>query len=277
MSGLNQVSSSNPKEVLAILCKQKGGKVNRCTMRRVHLIEVFFAVAVMAPFQYSYPQSPPGKAASAPTGSALMVPADTTIPLRLMNTVNSRTAQAGQALYCETIFPITVGNRIVIPRGSSVKGSITKVVRPGRGRAKKAQIGLRFETLILPSGTTFPLRATLSGFGGTGKEGFQPKESKIEGASSKGEDVGKVAETTITGAELGTIVGAADRSVGKGLGIGSLAGAGGGLVWILASRGKEIVLPPGTNFELQLSAPLTFSRDDLEPPSRYDQGPAVPK
>jgi type IV secretion system protein VirB10 len=193
-----------------------------------------------------------------------------------MNTVNSRTAQAGQALYCETIFPITVGNRIVIPRGSSVKGSITKVIRPGRGKAKKAQIGLRFETLILPNGTTFPLRATLSGFGGAGKEGFQPKESKIEGASSKGDDVGKVAETTITGAELGTIVGAADGGVGKGLGIGSLAGAGGGLVWILASRGKEIVLPSGTNFELQLSTPLTFSRDDLEPPSRYDHEPTLP-
>jgi type IV secretion system protein VirB10 len=204
-----------------------------------------------------------------------VVPADTTIPLRLMNTINSRTAQSGQALYCETIFPITVGNRIVIPRGSSVKGSITNVVRPGRGK-RKAQIGLRFETLVLLNGTTLPLRATLSGFGATGKEEFQPKEAKIEGASSKGEDVGKVAETTITGAELGTIVGAADRSVGKGLGIGSLAGAGGGIVWILASRKKEIVLPSGTNFELQLRAPLTFSGDDLEPPSRYDQGPTLP-
>jgi len=207
-----------------------------------------------------------------------MLPAATTIPLRLMNTINSRTTQAGQALYCETIFPITVGNRIVIPRGSSVKGSITEVVRPGRGRAKKAQIGLRFESLVLPNGITLPLRATLSGFGGTGKEGFQPKESKIENAPSKGEDVGKVAETTITGAELGAIVGAADRSVGKGLGIGSLAGAGGGLVWVMASRGKEIVLPPGTNFELQLSAPLTFTQDDLQPPSPYDQGvPRLPR
>jgi type IV secretion system protein VirB10 len=181
-----------------------------------------------------------------------------------MNIINSRTAQAGQALYCETIFPITVGNRIVIPRGSAVKGSVTKVVRPGRGKGK-AQIGLRFETLVLPDGTTLPLRATLSGFGGAGKEEFQPKEAKIEGASSKGEDAGKVAETTVTGAEIGVLAGAASGHLVEGLGIGSLAGAGGGLVWILASRGKEIVLPPGTNFELKLSAPLTLSRDDLGP------------
>jgi hypothetical protein len=138
-------------------------------------------------------------------------------------------------------------------------------------------MGLRFETLILPNGTTFSLRATLSGFGTAGNEGFQPKEGKIEGASTKGEDAGKVAETTVTGAELGTIVGAADGRVLRGLGIGSLVGAGGGLVWILASRGKEIVLPSGTNFDLRLSAPLTISRDDLDAPSAYDQGQAPPQ
>jgi type IV secretion system protein VirB10 len=204
-----------------------------------------------------------------------MVPANTTIPLRLLYTINTRTVQPGQAIYCETIFPITVGNRIVIPRGSSVKGSVTQVVRPGHVRGK-AQIGIRFETLILPNGTTLHLRATLSGFGGTGQEGFQPKESKVEGAPSKGDNAGKVAETTITGAEIGTIAGAASGSPLKGLGIGSLAGAAGGVVWILASGKKQIVLPSGTNLELQLSVPLTFSRDDVEPPSRYDQGPALP-
>ena len=244
-------------------------------MKRDHLFSAFFAMVVICPLQCSYGQSTQENGPLQSSASTLMVPADTTIPLRLMNTINSRTVQPAQAIYCETIFPITVGNRIVIPRGSSVKGSVTQVVRPGHLQGK-AQIGIRFETLILPNGTTHSLRATLSGFGGTGQEGFQPKESKIEGASSKGDKAGKVAETTITGAEIGTIAGAASGSPGKGLGIGSLAGAAGGLVWIMASRGKQIVLPSGTNFELQLSAPLTFGRDELDPPSRYDAGPALP-
>jgi type IV secretion system protein VirB10 len=244
-------------------------------MKRDYFFAVVLVIVALVPFQYGYPQSPQEKPPPTPTESTLMVPADTTIPLRLMNTINSRTAQPGQAIYCETIFPIMVGNRIVIPRGSSVKGSVTKVVHPGHVKGK-AQIGIRFDTLILPDGTKRSLRATLSGFGGTGKEGFEPKESQIEGASSKGEKAGKVAETTITGAELGTIVGAAERSPVKGLGIGSLAGAAGGVVWILAGRGKQIVLPPGTNFELQLSAPLSFSREEVGPPSPYDEGPALP-
>jgi len=245
-------------------------------MKSSRLFPFVFTFAAILPFQYAYPQSAEEKTSATPTESALMVPADTTIPLRLLNTINSRTTRPGQPVYCETIYPIAVGNRIVIPRGSSVKGSVTQVVRPGRVKGK-GQIGIHFETLVLPNGATHSLRATLSGFGGTGREGFKPDESKVEGASSKGEKAGKVAETTITGAELGTIVGAAERSPVKGLGIGSLAGAVGGLVWVFSSRGKEIVLPSGTNFELQLTVPLTISRDELDPPSRYDAGPALPR
>lgn len=217
------------------------------------------------------PKTPP-----APSTSKVVVPAETTIPLVLKNTISSRTAFVGQAIYCETIFPITVGNRIVIPVGSSVKGAVVQVVRPGRVKGK-AQIGLRFETLILPNGTTRPLRATFSGFGTTGNETYKPRESKVEGASSKGEDAGKVAQTTITGAEIGTITGAVKGSPGKGLGIGSAIGAAGGLIWVLASRGKDIMLPPGTNLEFQLAAPLSFERDELEPPGRYEEGPGLPR
>jgi type IV secretion system protein VirB10 len=245
-------------------------------MKWGYLSTIVFTLALSVSLPNGYPQSAQEKAPTTPAGSALVVPVDTTIPLRLMNTINSRTSQPGQGIYCETIYPIAVGNRIVIPRGSSVKGSVTKVVRPGHLKGK-AQIGLRFETLVLPNGTTVPLRATLSGFGSTGREGFQPKESKIEGASSKGEDAGKVAETTITGTEIGAIAGAASGHVGEGLGIGSLAGAAGGLIWIMAKRGKEVILPSGTSFELLLRAPLTFSQDEIEPPSRYDEGPALPR
>jgi hypothetical protein len=205
----------------------------------------------------------------------LVVPAETTIPLVLRSTINSRTAYVGQAVYCETIFPITVGNRIVIPTGSFVKGAITQVVRPGRVKGR-AQVGLRFETLILASGSTRSLRTSLSGFAGTGKEDFNRQEGKVKGESSKGEDAGKIAQTTIAGAEIGTITGAVRGSPGKGLGIGSLAGAAGGLIWVLATRGPEVVLPSGTNFEVQLNTPLSFERDEVDPPSHYDRGPALP-
>ncbi len=218
---------------------------------------------------------PAPAAGTRPRYPDIVVPADTTIPVRLLNTISTRSAYPGQAIYCQTIFPITVNNRIVIPVGSSIKGAVTQVVRPGRVKGK-AQLGLRFETLILPSGATMRLRGTLSGFGGNGKETFKKKESKIEAGSSKGEDAGKIAETTITGAEIGTIAGVGTHRVGTGLGAGSAAGALGGLIWVLASRGKELVLPHGTTLELQLATPLTLERYDVDQPTPYDQGPKLP-
>lgn len=225
--------------------------------------------------------APPHVAAPAPTpaaaaGSRVLVPVNTTIPLELKNTLSSHTAYAGQAIYCETIYPITVGNRIVIPVGSYVKGAVTQVVRPGRVKGR-AQIGLRFDSITLPDGTTRPIRATLSSFAGNGNEGFRRDEAKVEGESSKKEDAATVAQTTIAGAEIGAITGAVKGAPGKGVGIGSAAGAAGGLIWVLATRGKDIMLPPGTSLELQLSQPLSFDPDDLETPARYQEGPALPR
>ncbi len=258
-------------------------KRNRILSTSLGLAFLAFPLSVGAQTDHPAPAATPASMAApapttAPARSAnmdIVVPAETTIPLRLLNSLSTRTAYVGQAIYCETIFPITVNNRIVIPVGSSVKGAVTQVVRPGRVKGK-AQIGLRFETLILPSGATMRLRGTLSGYGGDGTETFKKNESKVEAASTKGEDAGKIAQTTITGAEIGTIAGVGTHRVGTGLGAGSAAGALGGLIWVLASRGKELLVPSGTTLELQLATPLTLERFDVDPPSPYDQGPKLP-
>ena len=208
--------------------------------------------------------------------SKIVVPGDTTIPMILMNTINTKSAFVGQSIYCESIYPITVGTHIIIPKGSSIRGTVTQVIRPGHVKGR-AQLGLRFDELILPNGTTRHLRATLAGFGSAGDEKFKPKEGQVEGGGSKGKDAETVARTTIPGAEIGTIVGAAKGAPLEGLGIGSAAGAATGLVWILATRGKEVVLPHGASLELQLSQPVTFDREEVEPPSRYDAGPTIPR
>jgi hypothetical protein len=207
-----------------------------------------------------------------PENEEITVPADTAIPLALTNTINSRTAYVGQGVYCETIYPITVGDRIVIPVGSYVKGAITQVVRPGRVKGK-AQLGIRFDSLTLPNGTTRTLRATLSAYAGNSNQGFKRQEGKIEGESSKGKDAGDIATSGTQGAIIGAVAG---RSA-KGAGIGAAAGGVGGLVLVLATRGKEIILPSGTNLELQLTVPLTFRRDEVPPPGRYSDGPALPR
>ncbi len=204
--------------------------------------------------------------------SRWVVPAHTIIPLMLKNAINSRTAFVGQAIYCQTIYPITVGNRIIIPVGSYVKGSVTEVTKPGRVKGR-AQIGVRFESMTLPSGTTRPMRATLASYSGSGQEDFKREEGRIEGKSTKGQDAGTVATTTTQG----TVIGGLSSRSGKGAGIGALSGGVAGLVWVLATRGEHVVLPPGTNFELELSTSLSLDPDEVVGSSRYDDGPALPK
>ena len=191
---------------------------------------------------------------AARASAAAVVPANTTIPLQLKSTINSRTAFVGQPVYAETIYPVTVGDHILVPAGSYVKGEITEVVRPGRVKGK-AQIGLRFNSLTLRSGVTRALSATLTGFGGAGGEGFDKKEGKVQGVSSKGEDAGRVIGTTADGAIIGGLAG---RSAAAGA-AGAASGGLGGLIWVLASRGKDVVLTPGTDMNIQLTRPLILS------------------
>src|SRR2546427_7665929 len=233
------------------------------------------AQAVLGQNQSASTPAPASTAAPAradTAGSKLIVPKDTAVPLQLRNAINSRTAYVGQAIYCETIYPITVGNRIVIPVGSYVKGAVTQVVRPGRIKGR-AQIGLRFESITLPNGTTHRLRATLSGFAGNGKEGFRRDESKVEGESSKGQDAAVIASSAGEGAVIGAI-----SHGGKGAGIGGAAGGVGALGWGLAKRGKDNRLPSGTNLGLEMTLPLDFQRgEDIDHPQNSPQGPAIPR
>jgi type IV secretion system protein VirB10 len=233
------------------------------------------------------PASPaPGAPAGQPTtvdNSKFVVPRDTLIPVVLLTTINTRSNIVGQAIFCKSIYPIAVENHIIIPEGSSIRGTVMEVVRPGRikGRAK---LGLRFDEVILPNGTTRHLRASLAGFGSPGKERFNPKEGQIEGDRSKNAGA-KLPQTTMEGAEIGEDVGWLEDHPGEGMGIGAAAGAAAGVVWILATRSSDIVLPPGISLTLQLSQPVTFDRAELvspehqevPPPSRYDAGPALPR
>lgn len=203
----------------------------------------------------------------------LIVPANTTIALELRNTINSRTAQPGQSVYCTTIYPVVVNNRIVIPVGSYAKGKLTEVKRPGRVKGK-AELALVFSEITLPNGVTKSLRSpSLSGYGDSSNQGFSSKEGKIEGEGTKGKDAETVAVSGAEGAGIGAVAGISGRHTGLGAGVGGVAGALGGLVYVLASRGKDVVVPAGTNLEVSLGFPLTYDEDELAPPASGSPGP----
>src|SRR6266849_3165605 len=177
----------------------------------------------------------------------VVVPAGTVIPITLTNRITTQHAKDGDGIYGKTAFPITVNNKIVIPEGSSLRGKITEVRRPGRVKGK-GELTISFQTLVLPSGITLPIYSSLGGVGGAGEK---KGEATVQGDSSKGEDAKTVGTTATEGALIGVI---ADR--GKGAVIGGAAGAAAGTAAVLLSRGKDLVLEPGTTIEIVLDRPL---------------------
>ena len=177
----------------------------------------------------------------------VVVPAGTVIPVTLTNRITTKNARDGDGVYGKTSFPITVNNKIVIPEGSHVRGKVTEILRPGRVKGK-AELTITFQTLVLPSGETIPIYTSLAGAGGAGT---RKGEATVQGDSSKGDDAKTVGTTTAQGALIGVI---ADH--GRGALIGGGVGAGAGTAAVLLTRGKDLVLEPGTTLEIVLDRPI---------------------
>lgn len=77
-----------------------------------------------------------------------VLPAGTRIPMVLQNSVNTKNARVGDQLYFQTIYPVVANNRILIPVGSYVRGSVTFTKRPGRIKGR-GELHVRFDELTL--------------------------------------------------------------------------------------------------------------------------------
>src|SRR5581483_9700287 len=181
--------------------------------------------------------------AAAQTG--FTVETGTKIPLNLINSVSTKHSIVGDRLYLETVFPILVGGRIVVPVGSYVAGTVTQVKKPGRTKGR-AELYIRFDSLTLPNGVTRDFRARVAGLDGQASAELDKSEGKIKGDANKAGDARTIGETAGAGASIGVIAGNAAGNTALGAGIGAAAGAAAGLIGILTTRGPDAVLSRGT-------------------------------
>jgi hypothetical protein len=187
------------------------------------------------------------------------VPSGTVIPITLTAYLNTRSSQVGDIIYADTTYPIWIQQRLAIPKGSTIRGTLTEVLRPGRIKGG-GRIAVRFTDILLPNGVKRDLIASLHGIHGEGDVTYDRKKETVSGGTSKADDVGTIVGGMSTGAMAGVIL---TRS-GKGLSGGGLAGAAAGVAGVLLTRGKDLVLNPGTQFDLELLKPMKFSFGELE-------------
>jgi BON domain len=178
-----------------------------------------------------------------PKPQPVVVPAGTTLTVRVGETLSSKTSQAGQtflATLAQPVSTVSAGKMVSIPAGSAVSGTVVSAKSKGKFKGE-AELSLAL-TSVTVNGHTYPIHTTALS------------------STSKGKGK-RTAATTGGGAAGGALIGGLAGG-GKGAGIGALVGAGAGLMGGAMTGNQQIEVPAESALSFQLSAPLT-----LPPPS----------
>ena len=170
----------------------------------------------------------------APAPQPLVVPAGTTLTVRLGESVGSKISSPGQSFSATLVSPITVDGNTVIPAGASARGTVVDAKPLGRFKG----------------GAFLEVRLNSIAVNGT--------EQRIKTSAVSRTLKGKGKRTAVMaggGTALGAIIGGLAGG-GKGAAIGAVAGAGAGTGGAAFTGNKEIVLPAESALSFRLTAPL---------------------
>ena len=199
---------------------------------------------------------------AAPQPADFTVQTGTKVPLSLINSVSTKHSAEGDRVYLETVFPVLVNGRIVVPVGSYVAGTVTQLKKPGRVKGR-GELYVRFDSLTLPNGVTRDFHGRIGSMDGNAKDELDRAEGKVKSEGNKSGDAKTVGEAAAAGASIGTLAGGAAGHYGMGAGIGAAAGAAAGMIGVLSSRGPDAVLARGSTLEMVLDRPISFTETDL--------------
>jgi hypothetical protein len=197
---------------------------------------------------------------NAEAATTISIPAGTKLSLVLTHSVLSRSIHRGDAVYAQTIFPITLGKDVVIPPGTFVQGKVDKLVRDG----SRGELHLQSMSVIFPDGYTAPVPGPMNLESDEGYVLLDPGKGRLAGAIAApmaglgaglliGHAVSNSPGTTINGMNF-------NMSRAESTGIGGLIGAAtGGIVsLVILTRGHQFFLDVGTPVDMTLQQPLVL-------------------
>ena len=177
-------------------------------------------------------------APAAPLFEELVVSSASVMGLQIQTPVSSERARIEDRVEARVTRDVAVEGRTAIPAGTRVLGSVTLVERGGKVK-ERAQLGVRFHTLVFADGTELPIRT---------------EAILREGESPTGDSTRKIGGAAVGGAILGAIIGGK-----KGAIVGGATGAAGGTAVVMAGDRNAATLPAGAVVTVRLSAPLTVA------------------
>jgi hypothetical protein len=172
------------------------------------------------------------------TGS-LVIPLGTDFPVRTNEAIDSTKSYEGQT-YSASIMEdiLDIAGNVAIPNGSGAQLIVRKI--SGGGAIHSPELILDLYSVTV------------------GKKQYQVVSSAVKETNRKGLGANaRTAETVGGGSALGALLGGVFGG-GRGAGLGVLAGAGGGALTQVFTRGKEVHVPPESLLRFRLEKTLVL-------------------
>ena len=168
--------------------------------------------------------------ARAPNRDRLTIPAGTELQLVLESGLSSTTSRVGDPVTARVARAMSPDGRILLPGGTVLKGRVYRAEEAGRVSGK-ARLAVDFDRIVV-RGVEHRLDTTAI---------------DVEGPDSHGRDAAIIGGSTVGGAIIGGILGG-----GSGAKKGAVVGVLGGTGAVLATRGKEVEIPAGSNWTVRV-------------------------
>lgn len=182
-----------------------------------------------------------------PDAQERIVVADgTVLTVRLNESLNSDLNEKGDTFIASLASPILVNDRVVVPEGAGIKGTVVEIEGGGRYSGRPAIV----------------IDLTRLGFNGNSYD-LQTDQYSKKGSSRSVRSAATIGGGAGLGAILGGILGG-----GRGAAIGAMIGAGVGTGVEGAGKGAVVQLPAESVLSFRLQAPLTVTPASTLRPDR---------
>jgi len=169
----------------------------------------------------------------------------------LQQPISTQTTLPGTRFTATLTADVSRNGVVFLPAGSIVYGRITHI-HGGRRISGPSAIRLEPESISLPDGTTYPLRAEVTDLDHYA-DSHVNEEGTIVGNTHPGETAAAVGLSTTAAVVVGAVVAG---PVGAGVGLG--VGAGAATIWWL-KHDRQQELPSGTSIVFTLNTPLQLA------------------
>lgn len=189
----------------------------------------------------------PARRATSYSFGTVTIPAGSSVPVRISTSISSETADVGQSWSGVVTDDVYANDRVVVPAGTHVTGTVAAARAAERGSRAMLQLSL---SRLQIGDRSYRVRGT--------------SEPVIAG-SPRARNLGAIAGGTAAGALVGRTV----SGSGKGTLIGGLVGGAVATGVVAKSKGWQVVLKAGTPLSFTLRQSVAVSKRALNNQMAY--------